>query len=321
MSVAKGVAVGMEIGGGQTTVALIDRDGGVRERCMAKTLRGRPAVATLDPYLRAIDTMLQHARDQDLEVAGIGVSIPGSVDGPARRPLQVPVLPSLNNFPLGDLLESRYHLPIQVHTDVDAAVLGEHRFGAGKTHQRLLFLTVNAVVGASLVVDGQLEYPGRQYVGHVCHVPIASTGPRCSCGKCGCINTLISIEAVKRMVQRALRRGEETTLTQRFLNHEAFSHQLLAEEAVRGDSLAQRVYRELARWIVEALTRYLGLFEPNLFILGGGVLYGGDLLLSQIRTLIQDRPKSPLWQMIEVVPACLGSDVALIGSIAPFTFV
>ncbi|WP_126548903.1 ROK family protein [Dictyobacter kobayashii] len=318
MSVAKGVAVGMEIGGGQTTVALIDQNGCVQERYVARTLRGRPAVATFDPYLRAIDMMLQHAREHEMEVLGIGVSVPGSVDSLTRRPLQVPILPSLNNFPIGDLLESRYQLPIHVHADVDAAVLGEHRFGAGKTHQRLLFLTVNAVVGASLVVDGQLERSGRQYVGHVCHVPIASTGPRCSCGKCGCINTLISIEAVKKMVQRALRRGEETTLTQRFLNHEVFSHQLLAEEAVRGDNLALRIYRELARWLVEAITRYIGLFEPNIFILGGGVLYGGDLLLAQIRTLIGDRPPSPLWQMIEVVPACLGGDVALIGSVAPF---
>ena len=318
MSVAKGVAVGVEIGGGQTTVALIDQEGHVQQRCIAKTLRSRPAVATLDPYLRAIDMMLTHAREHEMEVLGIGISLPGSVDSAARRPLHVPILPSLNNFPLSDLLESRYALPAHIYADVDAAILGEHRFGSGKAHQRLLYLTVNAVVGASLVIDGQLERSGRQYVGHVCHVPIASTGPRCSCGKSGCINTLLSIEAVKRMVQRALRRGEETTLTQRFQRHEVFSHQLLGEEAARGDNLALQIYRELARWLVEAISCYISLFEPGIFILGGGVLYGGESLLAQIRTLISARFPLALSQRTEVVSSCLRNDAALIGSIVPF---
>ncbi len=75
------------------------------------------------------------------------MSIPGIVDSSSRRLQQVPLLPSLNGFPLCDLLETRYHLPTQLLVDVDAAVLGEHRFGAGKGYQRLLFLTVNAVVG------------------------------------------------------------------------------------------------------------------------------------------------------------------------------
>ncbi|GCE25219.1 glucokinase [Dictyobacter alpinus] len=318
MSVAKGVAVGVEIGSKQTTVALIDQEGHIQQRCLARTLYSRSAIATLDPYLRAIDMMLKHARDQELEVLGIGVSLPGSVDDPARRPLQVPILPSLNNFPLSDLLESRYNLPAHIYADVDAAMLGEHRFGSGKAHQRLLYLTINAVVGASLVIDGHLESSNQQYIGHVCHVPIATKGPRCSCGKYGCINTLLSIEAIKRMVQRALRRGEETTLTQRIQRHEVFSHRLLGEEAARGDNLALQIYRELARWLVEAMTRYISLFEPGIFILGGGVLYGGEVLLAQIRMLVGDRFSLPSCQTTEVVPACLGSDAALIGAIVPF---
>ncbi|HLZ57431.1 MAG TPA: ROK family protein [Ktedonosporobacter sp.] len=326
------VAVAVDIGGGQTTVALIDHDGRVRYRCSAKTLRGRPVLATLDPYLRAIDTMLEHAQKEDWHVCGVGVSVPGSLDHTSRRPLLVSMLPSLNSFPLCDLLETRYQLPTQLHVDVDAALLGEYHFGAGQGCRRLLFLTINAVVGAALAIDGQVERSSN-YTGHICHLPIATNGPRCSCGKRGCMNTLISMDAMQKMVQRALRRGEETSLTQRLLesassvggqgepkgsrNREYFSAQLLAEEAMRGDSVAQQIYAEVGRGVGSAVARYVGLFEPHRLILSGGVLSAGNLLLTQVRRSLSTPSSSRVCSMVEVVPSLLGNDAALVGSVAP----
>src|SRR5436309_6722212 len=190
MSTDRSVAVGIEIGGNQTTIALVNRCGRILARCSAKTLRGRPAAATLEPYLRAVDTMLAYARTECLSVCGIGVSIPGTLDHTSRRPLLIPTLPSLNSFPLCELFETRYDLPTLLHVDVDAAALSEYQFGAGKGVRRLLLLTVNAVVGASLVVDGQVEHSVQQYVGHVCHLAVSTSANslRCSCGKRGCIN-------------------------------------------------------------------------------------------------------------------------------------
>src|SRR5437588_2532151 len=317
MSTDKSVAVGVELGGRGAIVALVDRHGRVRQRCQARTLRGRPAIATMEPYLRAIETMLAYADTEHLRVCGLGVCVPGSLDAATRRPLLIPTLPSLNDFPLCDFLEARYALPTQLHVDVDAALLGEHRFGAGKGFRRLLFLTVNAVVGAALVVDGKLERSAHQYVGHISHMLVSTNGPRCSCGKRGCINTLISMDAMQKMVQRALRRGEETSLKQRLLNREYFSPQLLAEEAGRGDSVALQVYSEVARWLGAATAKYISLFEPNILILGGGVLTASDLLLTQVRSALMTHSTSRVCSMVEVVPARLGSDAALVGAVVP----
>lgn len=312
----RSAAIGIEIGGGKATVALIDRRGRVYHRSHARTLRGRPATATLEPYMRAIDVTMKQARAEGWSIRGIGVSLPGSLDQSTHRPLAVSLLPSLNNFPLHNFLESRYQLPIHLNSDVDAAILGEHRFGAGRGFQRLLFLTVNAVVGAAFVVDGQFER-STQYVGHVCHLSLAASGPRCSCGKRGCINTLVSIDALQKMVQRAVRRGDETSLTQRLLNHEYFSPQLLAEEAERGDIVALRIYSEVGRWLGTAVNKYVDLFEPHVLILGGGILCAGDLVLSQVRGMLGVHTGARVCSMVEVVPACLGGDAALIGAASP----
>jgi glucokinase len=310
------VALSVEIGGKKTTVALVDQQGNILKRGQAKTLRGRPASATLEPYLHAIDELLISARQDGLSVCGIGVSVPGSLDDDAMRPLQVPLLPSLNGFPLRDLLSMRYQLPCLLHVDVEAAILGEHRFGAGRGCNRLLFLTVNAVVGAALIVDGQVER-GVRSIGHICHLSVSNSGPRCSCGKHGCINTLVSLDAVQRMVLRALRRGTESGLTQRLLNRECFSPELLLEEVEHGDSLALQIYSDIGRWLGVAVAKYVDLFDPHVLILGGGVLYANDLLLTQVQQALHSAGKARVCSMVEVVSACLGSDAILIGAVVP----
>lgn len=323
MKADKRVVLGMEIAGNRATVALIDRHGRVLQRCYAKTLWGRPATATLEPYLRAIESMLLSAHAEGLAISGLGISLPGSLDSTLRSPLSIPTLPSLNGFPLCDLLEARYHLPTQLHIDVDAALLGEQYFGAGKGFQRTLFLTVNAVVGAALIIDGKIERSAPQYIGHISHIPVStsSSGPRCSCGSRGCINTLVSADALQKMVQRALRRGESTSITERLRNHEYFSPQLLAEEAVRGDGIALQVYDEVGRWLGAAVAKYMQAFELDVLILGGGVLRASELLLTRVRSALSALMKGSSaenYSLVEVVPAQLGADSALIGTAIPF---
>ncbi len=314
----KGVAVGVEIAGSRATVALVDRHGRICHRCYAKTLWRRPAAATLEPYLRAIETILAHAKSEGLLVYGLGVSIPGTLDHENRRSLMVPILPSLNDFPLSDLLEARYNLPAQLYVDVDAALLGEYHFGAGKGFRRLLYLNVNAVIGAALLIDGKLERSAQEFVGHVCHMLVSTSGPRCSCGKRGCINALVSMEALQKIVQRALRRGEQTSLIQRLNNREFFSQQLLAEEALRGDTIALQVYDEVGRWLSAVTARYIGKYELNVLILGGGVLSASELLLTNVRSAFIVQSSTKVCDMLKVVPSRLGADAALIGAVSPY---
>ena len=313
----KRAAIALEIAGSRATIALVDHLGRIRHRCYARTLWGRPAAATLQPYLRAVEEMLAYAHSEGFRISGLGICIPGSIDQAARRPVLIPTLPALNDFPLCDLLEVHFNLPARLHVDVDAALLGEHRFGVGKGFRRLLFLTVNAVVGAALVIDGKIERPAEQYVGHVCHMLVSTNGPRCSCGKRGCINTLVSVDAMQKMVQRAARRGEQTNLIQRLSNREYFSPQLLAEEAGRGDSVALQIFGEVGRWLGAAVIKYISIFEPDLLILGGGMLSASELPLKQVRSALVTYSSASVCRLVEVVPARLGVDAALIGAVVP----
>ena len=314
----KQVAIGVEITRNRATIGLVDQHGKIHHRFHAKTLRGRPAIATLEPYLRTLETALLYAKSKGLFVSGLGISIPGTLDLKARRPRTIPILPSLNDFPLCDLLEARYNLPARLLVDVDAALIGEYHFGVGKGFRRLLFLNVNTVVGAAVVIDGKLETSGQSYVGHACHLSVSLSGPRCSCGRYGCINTLISMEAMQKMVQRALRKGEHTNLIWRLRNREHFSPQLLAEEALRGDSVALHVYCEVARWIGAATIKYVNIYNPDVLILGGEVLQANELVIANVRSSLMTQAMEKTDNMFKVVSTSLGLDAALVGVVSSY---
>lgn len=314
----KHVAIALEIAGGTTEIALVDRSGQIRRRSQARTLWGRSALATIEPYLRAIEYLLACAHAGGMRVHGIGVSLPGLLDNASRRPQHLPILPSLNNFPLCDLLEARYNLPARLVVDMDAALIGEYYYGVGQGYERLLYMALNAVVGASSIIDGQLvgsseiQQPHMGSVGHVVHVTISAAGQRCGCGKRGCINSFVSQEALQKMVLRALRRGDETSIAQR-VKREPLSLQLLWEEAQQGDAVALHIYRDVERWLSEAIIRSLRVFEPDILILGGAMPCSSPAFLARIReaAMTADQP-------FRIAEAHLGADGALIGVTAPF---
>ncbi len=313
---AGSAAISVEFGGKKATIALVDRQGCILQRNETKTLWGRPASATLEPYVRAIETMLDFASADGYAVRGLGVSIPGTLDTIASRPLIVPTLPSLTGFPLREFLQTRFGLPVCLHADVDAALMAEYQFHLEV--KRLLFLNMNAVLGAALLIDGKPECLDAAYLGHTCHLPVASgaSGSRCGCGKRGCINTFISLDAIQKMVQRALRRDEESSLLQRLARREAFSPQLLAEEAVRGDHVALQVYAEIGHWLGVALDKYISLLKPEVLILGGSIPTVSETLFDQLRTMLLAQSLQA-GGTVQIVPARLGEDAVLIGAVLP----
>ncbi len=308
------VAISVEISGSRAVIALVDRAGRVRESRRAKMLWNRPPATTLEPCLRVVDELLMSARAEGLYICGLGCTVPGSLDLVSQRPLLIPSLPALNGFPLKDWLVARYDLPVELSMDVDAALLGEYHFGVGRGLRRLLMLSANVVVGASLVVDGRLEAGSAEYMGHICHFSVSNSGSRCGCGRRGCINTLVTPDAVQKMLQRAVRRGEQTRLLTRLTNHEQLSLQLVAEEAQLGDVVAAQIYSEVSRYLEVAIARYIDLFEPHMLILGG-TLSASELLLSGIRTTVNSSSTARVCSIVEVMPALLGRDGALLGAV------
>lgn len=270
--------------------------------------------ASLKPFLRAIDELLAYAGVKGWRVIGLGFSIPGMLDATGRRLRIIPILPSLNGLPLCDLLEARYNLPVHLCVDVDAALLGEYSFGTGKGYPRLLHLSLNAVVGASFAHSGNVERSSQAGLGHVAHLPIAASGPRCSCGKRGCINSLISLEAIQKLAQRSFQRAEENGSVSSVIRRGALNAQMLADAAMQGNPVALHIYEEIGRWLGAAVARYIGLYSPDALILGGSVLSANEVLFASIQSTLTMHVATITDRPVKIALAHLGSDAALIGA-------
>jgi glucokinase len=126
------------------------------------------------------------------------------------------------------------------------------------------------------------------------------------------------MEAMQKMVQRALRKGEHTNLIWRLRNREHFSPQLLAEEALRGDSVALHVYCEVARWIGAATIKYVNIYNPDVLILGGEVLQANELVIANVRSSLMTQAMEKTDNMFKVVSTSLGLDAALVGVVSSY---
>src|SRR5262249_3708578 len=144
---------------------------------------GRDAVIA-----RIAEVVEQMIAGQDrAQIAGVGVGVPGPCDPRTGVVFETPNLPGWHDVPLGEILRSRVGLPVLVGNDANVAALGEHRYGAGRGSQDMIYLTVSTGIGGGLVLDGRLYHGFSGTAGEAGHMPVRPDGPRCNAGHPGCL--------------------------------------------------------------------------------------------------------------------------------------
>jgi N-acetylglucosamine repressor len=201
-------------------------------------------------------------------VVGLGLGLAGVVDRAAGVCRFSPFL-RWRDVPLRRLLEARLDLPVVIENDVNTLALAEQWFGAGVGVADFLVVTLGRGVGLGMVLDGRLYRGGRGGGGEFGHVTVDPQGPRCQCGKRGCLEALVSDPALLAQSRRALGPG------------------VSLPEAVRrargGDAAAQAVFAAAGRTLGAALAALVNLLDPPLIIVGGEGAGTLDLMLEPMR--------------------------------------
>lgn len=155
-----------------------------------------------DLLARAIEGVLEAAGLQDAVLFGIGIGVPGMVDPVTRRISRSP-LPGWAEADLVDNLETRFGLQVLVDNDVNTLTVAEHLFGAGRGLAHLLVVTVGRGIGMGMVVNGVVDRGARGAAGEIGHVRVVDDGPRCWCGRTGCLEAVAAEPAIVREVLAA----------------------------------------------------------------------------------------------------------------------
>ena len=176
-------------------------------------------------------------------VAGIGVAAPGPVDPYQGIVLSAPNIPAWVNLPLASLLHERFGVPVSVGNDANMAALGEWKYGAGKGHRHLVYLTVSTGIGGGVIMDNRLLLGYHGLAAELGHITVEPGGPLCSCGQRGHLEALASGPAIARWVQAEIAQGAVSTLS----TENPFTTKQIAEAARGGDDLAIRAFGRAGR--------------------------------------------------------------------------
>lgn len=258
----------------------------------------------------------------DGEVLGVGVGVPGLVDraGVLRF---APNLPGVVDLDIKVELEGRLDLPVRVDNDATCAAWGERQVGAAQGWHDVILVTLGTGIGGGIVAGGVLLRGANGFAGEIGHMVVDPDGPPCPCGQRGCWERFASGGGLGRLAQQAAAEGRAT----RVLALAGGEPSLVRGEhvtvaAAEGDAEARAVLADLGWWVALGLANLANAFDPQAFVLGGGLIEAGDVLLGPVRTAFAELLTGGYYRpAIDIVPATLGEHAGAIGAACLFDIV
>jgi glucokinase len=308
---SSGLTIGVDIGGTKVLGGVVDAEGKV----LTTTLRPSPAQ---DPaQIRAVIAQIIRELRADHDVDAIGIGAAGWIDEKRSTVLFAPNL-AWRDEPLRDSIMSEVDIPVVVENDANVATWAEFRFGAGRKANSATLFTVGTGIGGGIVLEGQLVRGAHGIAAEFGHTLAVPDGVTCGCGRSGCLEQYASGNALVRFArQDALTHPNEARqlLEHADANPAAITGPMVTNAARKGDPIALGAFNKAGGYLGEALADIVQLLDPDVIIIGGGVINAGELLLTPARdrynAVLNARGRFPA---AEIVAAEMGPEAGIIGA-------
>jgi len=313
----QGPVLAVDLGGTKIVAAVVLPDGKIisRKYCLALADKGPEAV--IDRLLSAANSAMSQAKLKTSELTGIGIAAAGILDAEEGIITTSPNLPNWHDVPLRNIVADRLGITTYIINDASAAALGEHRFGAGKGVDNLIYLTVSTGIGGGIIIDGKLYSGIDGCAGELGHITIEAHGPQCKCGNFGCLEVLASGTAMAKEAAERLSQGETSSILEFTEGKlENITAETVALAARQGDPIACDIVSRAASYLGIGLANLVNIFNPELIVIGGGVSKMGDMLLEPARKVVKERAFQLPARRVRIVRARLGSNAGILGAVA-----
>jgi glucokinase len=318
--------IGVDIGGTKVAAAL------VRLRMPGPGLRTPAEVETpeiVDRFITLTDSSTPEATLQGVQsciahlergsgrAEGIGVGVASMVDFAGGRIVESVNLP-LADVPLRDLLQQRFGVPAVIDNDGMAAAIGEWVYGAGAGTQDMIMLTLGTGVGGGIISGGRPLRGASGAAGELGHIIVEFDGRKCpaNCPNWGCLEAYAAGPAMGAAARVAAETEPESQLGRARAAGLTVDSHLLTKLALEGNTDSIAVLARIGEYLGGGLVTLSNIFDPELFVIGGGAAAAGDLLFEPARRILAARALPPARDRVRVVPAALGLDAGFIGAAA-----
>ncbi|HPE68438.1 MAG TPA: ROK family protein [Thermotogota bacterium] len=308
--------IAVDIGGTKILGALFDEEGTIVQRKKKATKAYKGEQGVFDQLCKVIDGLLEHEQNGErTEAVAIGAGCPGVIrDGFIHF---TPNLP-WSGFDLKAKLEEKYGLPTSVGNDANVSLLGEWKYGAAKGFTDVVGYFIGTGIGGGLICNGKLYTGSIGAAGEIGHMILLPDGPFCGCGARGCLESVASKTGILKEIRSQVERGRETLFAQWVKEEDYILKSSHFKEAVEaGDGLAREILDDTGRFIGVSCASMINLLNPELVVLGGGVMQSlGDLLLPSIVEHARQYAILQNFQAARFTLASLGDDACLFGALS-----
>lgn len=319
MNLARNLALGVDIGGTKVAAGLVDAQGAIFFQARVAMPARESAAAGFAAVQAAIEAVFAAHPDARSSLSGIGICAPGPLDPVTGVILNPPNVPCWRNFPLAAEVQHVFGVAALVDNDGNAAALAEAHWGAGMGYRNVFYATLGTGIGTGIIFDERIYHGRTGSAAEGGHLTIDYRGPKCGCGKRGCIEAYCSGPAIARRAKEWLveaGRGESKILALAGGELDAVTAEIVAEAYRRGDALATEVLQETADFLAIWTGNVIDLLEPDVFIFGGGVAQLMSGFFGRISEQLPSWCVNPRSAEIPIVLAKFGSDAGIAGAAA-----
>ncbi len=278
----KELVAGIDIGGTNTLIGLVDRDGEVVETHNIAT-SDYPMV---EDFVDALSDRLQILTKDKYILRGLGIGAPNGNYNKGTIEL-APNLEWKGIVPLAGMMENKLGIKVALTNDANAAALGEMMFGGAKGMQNFIILTLGTGLGSGIVVNGEVVYGHSGFAGEYGHVIMVPGGRDCGCGRQGCLETYVSATGIVRTVQWMLSEMNDDSVL-RNIHPKELSSKIIAEAALAKDPVALEAFDYTADMLALAIVNAVVVTSPEAIFLFGGLSNAGSVLFDPVRLYVDE---------------------------------
>lgn len=303
----KAVVLGVDVGGTNVKAGLVAGDGQVIASVKWRTNSEGGFSYFTKELKQNVETMASAHGLSWTDIRATGIGLPGFLDLNAATLIHAVNLHWSDDLPVIKLLQEELEMPIVMDNDGNLASLGEVWIGAGRGAKSGLCVTVGTGIGAGIVLGGQVYRGISTMAGEIGHLPMKVDGELCNCGHYGCLETLASATAL-------VRAGIRIGLTSPTCGESKLTARDIFSLAKAGNNEAVRVVNEMVDWLARGLTTAAHLLNPEVIIIGGGVVQAGETFLKPLERLFKSYTLERVTEGCKLLPAELGADAGVLGA-------
>lgn len=310
--------VGIDLGGTNTKIGILNNDGEIFKSTVIKTLSSEGAERTLTRIWEAAKKLADELNVDTKKIKGIGIGIPGPV-------INQSVVAFFANFPWGEnvdiksMMEKISGIETKLDNDVNIIALGEAKYGAAKGSKTSVTVALGTGIGGGIYIDGKLISGFMGAGGEIGHMKLVKDGKLCGCGQKGCFEAYASATGlIREAISRLIVNKQNLLYTMIEGKLDTLEAKDIFDAAKEGDKFSLDLVEYEAEYLAMGIGNILNIINPEKIVLGGGVAMAGEILMNPVKEKLKKYALPVTLKNMEIVQGVLGNEAGIKGAVGLF---